>query len=356
MSRKRLAVPTGGFRRIAVLRLSSLGDVVLSLPVVHSLKAAWPSAEITFWTHEEYGDLVADDPALARVRLLERDARRIEDVVSMGAELEDFDLIIDLHGNLRTRAMTFRQKAPVLHAASYRLRRSRWVHARWTRPRPVPPATERMAAALAAVGVAVRGVPAVAVSGAARSWAAAHAARWGAGPPPIALCPGAKHATKRWPEAHWIALHDRLRGAGRRLVYFSPSWERALFPALVRHVDADTGAEWCSEPLARIAALIAHAGAAVTSDSGLMHLAAARGVPVVAIFGSTSPVLGFPPAGPGHVVLCRNLSCQPCTLHGRDRCPLGHHACMTGITPEQVADAALSRGAGATATMESPAS
>ena len=75
----------------------------------------------------------------------------------------------------------------------------------------------------------------------------------------------------------------------------------------------------------------------VTNDSGPMHLAAARGLRVVALFGSTSPELGFAPAGTGHVVICRNEPCQPCTLHGRERCPKGHHRCMVGITAEQVA-------------------
>ena len=69
-----------------------------------------------------------------------------------------------------------------------------------------------------------------------------------------------------------------------------------------------------------------------------MHLAAARGRPVVALFGSTSPVLGFGPRGEGHAVLCRDLSCQPCTLHGRERCPLGHLRCLTTIEVQEVAD------------------
>jgi len=77
----------------------------------------------------------------------------------------------------------------------------------------------------------------------------------------------------------------------------------------------------------------------VTHDSGLMHLAAARGRRVVALFGSTSPALGFAPVGEGHAVLCRELSCQPCTLHGRERCPRGHFRCMTTIEPDQVGDA-----------------
>ena len=76
-----------------------------------------------------------------------------------------------------------------------------------------------------------------------------------------------------------------------------------------------------------------------------MHLAAARGTRVVALFGSTSPVLGFAPAGEGHVVLCRNEPCQPCTLHGRERCPKGHFDCMRRLEPEQVVDALAHVGA-----------
>jgi heptosyltransferase-2 len=68
-----------------------------------------------------------------------------------------------------------------------------------------------------------------------------------------------------------------------------------------------------------------------------MHLAAARGCRVTALFGSTAPELGFAPAGAGHAVLCRHEPCQPCTLHGREACPLGHFRCMLEIAPEEVA-------------------
>src|SRR5207244_603324 len=121
------------------------GDVVLTLPVVDALARAFPGARITYWTKEEYRDLVRFDPAIAHVRALERDARRIEDLVSMSAELEECDLLVDLHGNLRTRVLTFRQRAPVLRAPRYRLRRGALVHARWARPPRPPPALERFA-------------------------------------------------------------------------------------------------------------------------------------------------------------------------------------------------------------------
>ena len=330
-----LTIPAGGFRRIAVLRLSSLGDVILTLPVVEALRAAFPTARIDYWTKEEYAAVVRHHPAVTHVRMLERDARRPEDLVSMSAELEDCDLIVDLHRSLRTRVLTFRQSAPLLRVPGYRLRRARWVHARWSRPAPAPPATRRFAAALAPLGLAASDVPRVWCDSDAERWAA----RWLAdrGPErPVALLPGARHATKRWPEEHWVELVRRLAERGIPVAAMSLDAERRALPALAAALAATPHAAWCVESLARLAAALSGCRAAVSCDSGLMHLAAARGLGVVAMFGSTSPELGFAPAGVGHAVLCRHEPCQPCTLHGRERCPLRHFRCMRELGPDQV--------------------
>ncbi|MBI5168949.1 MAG: glycosyltransferase family 9 protein [Candidatus Eisenbacteria bacterium] len=341
-SPRALAVPAGGFREIAVLRLSSLGDVVLTLPVVNALRAAFPQAKLHYWVKEEFADLVRFDPAIDHVRALERDARKLEDLVSMSAELEGCDLIVDLHGSSRTRVLTFRQKAPVLRAPSYRFERWRWVRARWSRPQAIPNALARNAEALRPLGAVVSTPPVLHAGEAAERWAAEWIADWAPGDSPVALCPGARHATKRWPEARWCALDEALAARGRSRVVFTTPTEKRALPELAKRVDADPRARWVTEPIARMAALLSHTSIAVTHDSGLMHMAAGRGRRVVAIFGSTSPVLGFAPAGEGHEVLCRNEPCQPCTLHGLERCPKGHFRCMTGITVEDVL-AALDR-------------
>ncbi len=329
-------VPAGGFRRIAVLRLSSLGDVVLTLPVVHALARAWPDAGIHCWVKEEYAELLRADPAVGHVRTLDRDASRLEDLVSMSAELEDCDLIVDLHGNARTRLLTFRQRAPVLRVRSHRLQRERWVRARWSRPAPLPHATARYAAAVAPLGIVVDGPPRVTLEPAAEAWARE---RWQAiagARARVTLCPGARHATKRWPEERWVELDEQLERAGvARLALSTPAEKRAL-PRLAARLEASDTASWCTESLGRAAGVLGECAVAVTHDSGLMHLAAARGRKVVAIFGSTSPVLGFAPVGEGHAVLCRDLPCQPCTLHGRERCPLDHLRCLTTITVDEV--------------------
>jgi heptosyltransferase-2 len=344
MATKRVVAPEGGFREIAILRLSSLGDVILTLPVVHALRAAYPQARLHFWVKEEFAALLRFDPAITHVRELEKDARRLEDLVSMSAELEDCDLIVDLHGNMRTRVLTFRQKPQVLRALSERLLRERWVRARWTQPPRPHTALARYAAALAPLGIAVTGAPHLVAGEAAEGWASEWLAKWTESGPLVALCPGAKHATKQWPQEHWCALDAQLAQAGVRRMVFSTAAERGALPELAARIDADPRSRWCLEPLPRVAALLSHAAAAVTHDSGLMHLAAARGTRVVAIFGSTSPVLGFPPAGEGHVVLCREEPCQPCTLHGRESCPLGHFRCMREIAPAQLVAALTGMG------------
>ncbi|MFI5370150.1 MAG: glycosyltransferase family 9 protein [Candidatus Eisenbacteria bacterium] len=331
-----IVIPDGGFRHIAVLRLSSLGDVVLTLPVVHALAARFPEARLVYWVKEEYRDVVASDPAIAHVRVLERDARRIEDLVSMSAELEDCDLIVDLHRSVRSRILTFRQRAPLLRVRTHRLARERWVRARWTGPRPLPHVLARYAATLAPIGVAVDGPPRLVVSAEAERWAAAWWGAWRPGGPVVALLPGARHATKRWPEEHWVELDRILAESGiARLVCSLPA-ERDTLPALAKRIAGASDARWCTEPLPRMAALLGNCATGVSNDSGLMHVAAARGVRLVAMFGSTSPVFGFAPAGEGHVVLCRDEPCQPCTVHGRETCPRGHFRCMRMIGPEEV--------------------
>jgi len=191
---------------------------------------------------------------------------------------------------------------------------------------------------VAAIGVRPEGAPRVTVPAAAEDWAAGALAAPAASGSLVALCPGARHATKRWPEARWCALDERLAGAGLARIVLSTPAEQRESPALATRIAGDPRARWFTEPLERVAALLGRAAVAVTHDSGLMHLAAARGTRVVALFGSTSPVLGFAPVGEGHAVLCRELPCQPCTVHGRERCPQGHFRCMTTIEPDEVFD------------------
>jgi heptosyltransferase-2 len=98
--------------------------------------------------------------------------------------------------------------------------------------------------------------------------------------------------------------------------------------------------------LRQSAALIEGARVLVTNDSAPLHLAAAMGTTVVAIFGPTIPEFGFGPRGPQDRALgVVGLSCRPCSRHGPPSCPLGHHLCMKSLTVDDVLQAIEETGA-----------
>ncbi len=92
--------------------------------------------------------------------------------------------------------------------------------------------------------------------------------------------------------------------------------------------------------LSVLAALLARAAVLLTNDSGPGHVASAVGTPVVSIFGPTAPEFGYTPFGGANRVVQRDgLPCRPCHSHGPERCPLGHHRCMTELDAGSVLDA-----------------
>ena len=153
------------------------------------------------------------------------------------------------------------------------------------------------------------------------------------GRPVVALCPGAEYgAAKRWPAEHFAGLAARCVDAGAAVWVFGAGTgaERAA----ANEIGAATPvADLVGRTsLADAVDLLSAASVAVVNDSGLMHVAAALGVHVVALFGSSSPTF-TPPLSARATVLERQLDCRPC--FARD-CPLGHLDCLTGIGVDRV--------------------
>ena len=154
----------------------------------------------------------------------------------------------------------------------------------------------------------------------------------------VALAPGAAHATKRWPEQQWEALSRQLLDRSDLIVLGGPGDQR-----IGERLEAVGGGRIVSAagkfPLLTSGALLKRARVLASGDTGLMHLATAVGTPVVALFGPGVEEFGFFPYNAAATVIQRDLPCRPCTAHGSDRCPLGHHECLRGITPATVAEA-----------------
>jgi len=330
---------------VLLVRLGSLGDVLLAGAAGQALHAARPDLAITFLVKAEYGGLVRGQPWATDVwTLAPGEERTPAGITALRRRIHGagFTAVVDLQTSPRSRALLAGHPCVFAWRAD-RWARRRWVSLKWTRPAPVRPAWLRFVDAVAPLGVDPTAAPPprLALDAGAVARAATFDAGWSGGAI-VLLAPGARWATKRWPEGSWLRLVRGLAGAGLRLLLAGDAGDRETLPRLVAWAADEPRARWFEGPLEDLAAVAALARGAVTNDSGLMHLAASVGVPVVALFGSTHPALGFAPAGAGHVILCANLACQPCTLHGLARCPLGHHRCMKGLAPETVMEALAS--------------
>jgi heptosyltransferase II len=153
--------------------------------------------------------------------------------------------------------------------------------------------------------------------------------------PVLALCPGAEYGeAKRWPAAHYAAVaRDALARGGRVWVFGSPA-ESALGDSIAAAAPGTISVAGRTS-LTDAADLLSAADHVVCNDSGLMHVAGAVGVPVIAVYGSTSPAF-TPPLGAASQVLSLDLACSPCFQR---RCPLGHLRCLRDLGPERVVEA-----------------
>jgi heptosyltransferase-2 len=151
--------------------------------------------------------------------------------------------------------------------------------------------------------------------------------------PAVALCPGAEYGpAKRWPARYFAELAQRLAAQGLA-VWLVGSANDAATGAEIESLSAGAGRNLCGHTsLGEAIDVLASARLVVSNDSGLMHVAAALGKPLIALYGSSSPAF-TPPLSPDARILKLDLPCSPCFQRV---CPLGHFRCMVDLTPGHV--------------------
>jgi len=318
-----------------------MGDIVLAGPVCRALHRAFPEAEIVFITTSRYAELAAALPGVGRVETIRRRGASFTRDVSRLAE-GSWDYLADLQGSPRSAKV--RRALRAGRNAVYRPPRFRRgvliaTKLRLGRFEPVP---LRYLRAVSSWGVwdDDRGLT---LRLGEELWQEA-AKRW----PvlltkPYAIIPGAKHATKRWPGEYWAELVGLLRRERPVIVIGGPG----DMPREVAAVAGTNGRQVVDltgrTPPLMTAAVLSGTKGIVSGDTGPMHLAVASGRPLVALFGPTVREFGFFPFRASNArVLEAPLWCRPCSAHGGERCPLGHHRCMKRLTPDQV-EATLGR-------------
>ncbi len=349
-------------RRILVIRVDLIGDVVLSLPAVRALKRAYPEAEIDFLALKSSAGILASEPEITRILTFDPYfwRRRLgmfspatwRDALVFLRELrrQHYDVALSISGDIAsilarlsgaTRRVGYAAEAyphlltdPV-HGGRYRVRqhevqyvlalaRAAGAH--------VTPADAQLS--LRVDRVASEQVADM-VNGA--------RARLGKSGPLVTLHPGARNGqAKRWPEAHIAALAWRLAQERDALVVLTGAPGEAALAETVERQCRGQVANLCGKTsLPELAALLAASDLVISGDSGPMHIACAVGTPVVALHGPTDPAISGPTA-PRAIVLRVPLWCAPCyDASATAECRFGNPVCMKSLSPDLVFAAAI---------------
>lgn len=352
-------------RKTLLLRLSSIGDIVLATPLIRNLRKTFPEMQLDFLVKSQYADLLRFNPYLSGI--IEVDpATGLQGLTAVRRRIRDerYNLVVDLHGNFRS--VYLRSFSGADHVLKINKRNvARWMLIRFKRNvyTTLVPVADRYLEPLAEFGVRNDGeglelFVAESVMREVQVRINEHGLK--ASQPIIGICPGAKHATKMWPKERFVELGRLLaERLSSRILLFGGKEDAEYCSEIAASIQelVGVGSAVASKPSPRLefgtrgvavsfagrcslletAAAMDYCSAVVTNDTGLMHIAAARKRPVVAIFGSTVGEFGFFPYGTRNVVVERKgLSCRPCTHIGLSKCPKGHFRCMREISTDDV--------------------
>jgi heptosyltransferase I len=324
--------------RILLVKLSSFGDVLHALPILEALREANPFAHITWLVEAAYAPLLSGHPALDEVwiapRLRPAELLSGSNPAALRRLLQQlrarpFDLVVDVQGLLksavwvamaksprkvgydRTRELSYLPLTervtpfdPEAHAVKRYLNLAHYLGA--------PPAPPRFRLGLDAAADISALIPAE------------------TGASLVVLHPGARWASKLWPPASWARLAEWLREQGFRVAVTGSRADQELAAGITAQCRVPLINLAGRTSLAQLAAILRTTRMAVTTDTGVMHLAAALGTPVTALFGPTAP-WRTGPFGDGHQVVRLGLPCSPCF---KRHCPAPR--CLNELYPEMV--------------------
>ncbi|MDF2189717.1 glycosyltransferase family 9 protein [Paraflavitalea sp. CAU 1676] len=318
--------------KFLIIRFSSIGDIVLTTPVVRCLKKQVLTAEVHYLTKPGFRTILGSNPYVDKIHYLQ------DDFDSMIATLkeEDFDYVIDLHHNLRTLKV---KKALGKKSFSFnKLNVEKWLLTNFkVNKLPDVHIVDRYLDTLQSFGVHNDGagldyfIP-EADQIKENDIPAAHHAGY------IGVVIGAALNTKKYPLEKLKALCASINHP----IILLGGKEDAANGDSIAQTDPVKIYNACGKfNLNESADLVRRARLIISNDTGLMHIASAFNKPIISLWGNTVPEFGMYPYMPGRqslydIVEVKGLSCRPCSKIGYDKCPKKHFKCMEQIQPESV--------------------
>lgn len=328
-------------KKILILRLSSIGDILLTSPLLRVLRQRFSGAEIDFVVKNQFEPLIRHNPRLNHIYSYEpRTGWHGLKEIKRAIRDREYDLVVDIHKNLRTVYLRhFSGAGLVVKSHKGLWRRFLLVAFGLNLYRSSPSIPLIYIRAVRAFGVEDDGLGLeFFIPQESRERAEVELIKGGLNPgdPLIGMAPGAGHPTKRWPKERFTWLGKRLiKDYHANLILFGNEKERGLCEWIAVAIGNSAMNLSGKLDLLETGALVEKCTLLVTNDNGIMHMAAALKKPVVALFGPTVEEFGFFPFRIRSVVLQKDLPCRPCSHLGSTRCPRGHFRCMADISAEE---------------------
>ncbi len=305
--------------KILIIRFSSIGDIVLTTPVIRCLKQQVEGVEVHYLTKKAFNSLLANNPYIDKIHLLND---KISETVSE-LEEEKFDYIIDLHNNLRTRLIKLRLNVKAKSFDKLNLKKFLLVNFK-INTLPTKHIVDRYLETVSFLGVKNDGQGLDYFFNQEHDLTSLLPVSYRQY---IGLVIGAQHATKRLPVSKLIEICRKLNQP---------------VVLLGGKDDSERGEEICLKSgnlvfngcgkfsLDESAFLVKNAQQIISHDTGLMHIAAAFDKKIISVWGNTVPEFGMYPymVTEQKIMEVKGLKCRPCSKIGYEKCPLGHFKCM----------------------------
>jgi ADP-heptose:LPS heptosyltransferase len=337
--------------RLLVIRHRAAGDLLLTTPALHALRAGAPGAEIDVLVSRGMEELLEGNPDVDRVLAFDRKSLPSQAALYARLARGGYGRVLDLVSNPRSAFLTALTRAPV--RAGYDIPGRSWAYTvrvpREPRGSDGAPqlryAPEAALDIVRALGMESRGTNLRFVTGdrATRSvgaWLDARRAEIGSRPI-VACLPTGSWSSKTWLPERFAAAMDALAEEATVLWIWGPGEEGAVQTVRARMARPS----WMAPPTGwqELGALLSRCALLVANDSGPKHVAVAVGTPTVTLYGPTHPTTWHPPDGPHEIVEATGLDCLHCNAND---CPLEgdrHHRCMRDVGVERVVAASRRR-------------
>jgi heptosyltransferase-2 len=338
------------FENILVVQTAFIGDAILTLPLIQTLKSNFPSSSIDVVVVPRTAEIFANHPAITRI--IEFDKRKkdkgLGGLLNLRARLQNvaYDLVLVPHRSLRSALLA--KMTGSRQSIGFDRSAGRFLFKTVVPYDSTAHEIERNLSLLKAVGIEspATSLPQLYPSIADRQFVDSVVSGFDIGTMRgfIAVAPGTVWNTKRWPKERFAEICRQLVFERYAVILLGGREDVALCEEIITVASAErifTAAGKLS--LLQSAELIRRSRLIIANDSAPVHIATAVGTPVEAIFGATVPEFGFAPRGPHDAIVeTKGLSCRPCSIHGGKECPIGTFDCMMSISPERVLKAAFS--------------